>query len=121
MSDIKDYLWLVKTNKGDFFISVAGNWTQGEAAKKVWLVFGWMKLDIIAMIPRKRATGPDNAVGTIYQTEEPEDGRDFQFLGGKKLFEACGRGIEYQIERVRLDKQMGGEDHGEGRHDFPSQ
>jgi len=31
MSDIKDYLWLVKTDKGDFFITVIGNWTQEEA------------------------------------------------------------------------------------------
>jgi len=106
MNDMKDFLWLVKTNKGDFFITVVGWWTEGEAAKKLWQVFEEIKLDIIAMIPRKRATGPDDAVGTIYQTEEPKDGRDFQFLGGKKLFEACGRGIEYQIERVRLDKQM---------------
>lgn len=106
MSDLKDYLWLIKTNKGDFFITVVGNWTQGEAAKKIWRVFENIKLDITAMIPRKRATGPDDAVGTIYQPEEPEDGRDFAFLGGKKLWEACGRRVEYEAELTRLGKQL---------------
>lgn len=103
---IHDYLWLVKTPEGDFFISVAGNWTEGEAAKKVWQVFADMKLDIIGLIPRKQPTGSDDERGTICQLEEPEDGRDFTFLGGKALFEACGRGVEYQVERVRLDKQI---------------
>ena len=106
MNDMKDFLWLVKTNKGDFYITVAGNWTQEEAAKKIWMVFDWIKLDINAMIPRKRATGPDDAVGTIYQLEEPEDGGGFQFLGGKKLWEACGRRIEYEAELTRLGKQL---------------
>uniref|UniRef100_A0A6H1Z6C2 Uncharacterized protein n=1 Tax=viral metagenome TaxID=1070528 RepID=A0A6H1Z6C2_9ZZZZ len=103
---MKDYLWLIKTNKGDFFITVVGNWTQEEAAKRMWLVFEEMKLGITAMIPRKRATGPDDAVGTIYQPEEPKDGRDFEFLAGHKLWEASGRGVEYEAERVRLEKQM---------------
>lgn len=106
---MKDYLWLVQTDKGNFFISVAGNWTEGEAAKKLWQLFEEIKLDIIGMIPRNRPTGPEDARGTICQLEEPEDGRDFAFLGGKALFEACGRGIEYQVERVRLEKQMAGE------------
>jgi len=113
MNDMKDYLWLVTTNKGDFFITVIGNWTPEEAAKRIWRVFEEMKLGITAMVPRKRATGPDDEMGTIYQPEEPKDGRDFEFLAGKKLFEVCGRGVEYDAERVRLDKQMGEEDHEE--------
>ncbi len=105
MNDMKDYLWLVKTNKGDFFITVIGNWTQEEAAKKLRWVFDEIKLDIIAMIPRKRATGPDDAMGTLYEQEEPKDKRGFQFLGGKKLWAVCGRGVEYEAEMIRLKKE----------------
>ena len=104
-NDMKDYLWLIKTNKGDFFITVMGKWTQEEAAKMIRLVFDKIKLDITAMIPRKRATGPNDMMGTIYQQEEPKDGLGFQFLGGKKLWEVCGRGVEYEAEMIRLKKE----------------
>ncbi|MBA7682501.1 hypothetical protein ES703_90851 [subsurface metagenome] len=105
--DMKDYLWLVKTDKGDFFITVMGNWTQEEAAKRVKAVFDVMlKLDITAMIPRKRVTGPDDAMGTIYQQLEPKDELDFAFLGGKKLWQVCGRGAEYDAELIRSKKEM---------------
>ena len=106
MNDMKDWLWLVKTNKGDFFITVFGNWTQEEAAKKLRWVFAGIKLDITAMIPRKRVTGPDDAMGTIFQQEEPKDELGFSFLGGKKLWEVCGRGVEYEAELIRLKKEM---------------
>ena len=102
---MKDYLWLLKTDKGDFFITVLGNWTQEEAAKKVRLAFEVYRLDITAMIPRKRVTGPDDAMGTIYQDEKPENVLGFQFLGGKKLWEVCGRGVEYEAELIRLKKE----------------
>lgn len=102
MDNMKDYLWLVKTDKGDFFITVLGNWTQEEAAKKVQLVFEVIKLNITAMIPRKRATGPEDAMGTIYQHEKPKDILGFNFLAGKKLWEVCGRGVEYEAELIRL-------------------
>ncbi|KKL62911.1 hypothetical protein LCGC14_2180380 [marine sediment metagenome] len=105
MNDMKDYLWLVKTNKGDFFITVFGPWTQEEAAKKLRLVFDSIKLDIIAMIPRKRATGPDDAMGTIYEQEDAKSGLGFEFLGGKKLWAVCGRGVEYEAELIRLKKE----------------
>ncbi len=106
MNDMKDYLWLVKTDKGAFFITVIGNWTQGEAVEKIRLVFEKIKLNITAMIPRKRVTGPDDAMGTIYQQEEPKDELGFQFLASKKLWDACGRGTEYEAERIRLKKEM---------------
>jgi len=106
---MKDYLWLLKTNKGDFFITVMGNLTEAEAAKRVRLVFETIKLDITAMIPRKRVTGPDDAMCTLYQQEEPKDELGFSFLAGKKLWEACGRGVEYEAQRVLLEKQMEGE------------
>ncbi|MBA7498899.1 hypothetical protein ES704_01638 [subsurface metagenome] len=102
---MKDWLWLVKTNKGDFFITVLGNWTQEEAAKKIRLVFYKIKLDITAMIPRKRATGPDDAMGTIYQHEEPKDALGFEFFAGQKLWGGCGRGAEYEAELIRLKKE----------------
>ena len=105
MNDMKDYLWLVKTDKGDFFITVIGNWTQEEAAKKLRLVFEEIKLNITAMIPRKRVTGPDDAMGTIYEQEEPKNERGFEFLAGKKLWESCGRGVEFEAELIRLKKE----------------
>ena len=110
MKDMKDYLWLLKTNKGDFFITVIGNWTQEEAAKKVRLVFDGIKLDITAMIPRKRATGPDEMTCTIHEQEEPKDEIGFSFLANKRLWNVCGRGAEYEAERIRLEKQMDEED-----------
>ena len=109
---MNDWLWLVKTNKGDFFITVIGNWTQEEAAEKIRLTFERIKLDITAMIPRKRVTGPDDATGTIYditvgspEQEWQKDELGFSFLGGRKLFEACGRGVLYEAELIRLKKE----------------
>ena len=99
MSDMKDYLWLVKTDKGDFFITVIGHWTQEEAAKKVQMMFEKIKLGITAMIP-------GDAMGTIYQKEKSENGLGFEFLGGKKLWQVCGRGAEYEAERIRLKKEV---------------
>jgi len=105
MNDMNDYLWLVKTNKGDFFITVIGNWTQEEAAKKLLFMFDRIKLPITAMIPRKRATGPDDAMCTLYEQEEPKDELGFSFLAGKKLWEACGRVVEYEAELILLKKE----------------
>ena len=104
MSDMEAWLWLVKTNQGDFFITVLGNWTQAEAARKMRLVFDQIKLDIIAMMPRKRAAGPDEAMGTIY--EAPEEELGVSFLAGKKIWEACGRGVEYEAELILREGGM---------------
>lgn len=106
MSDMKDYLWLLKTDKGDFFISVCGNWTEEEAAKKVHRVFGTIGVTITSMVPRKRVTGPDDAGCTIYQSEDAKSGLGFDFLAGKKLWEACGRGAEYEAELILSKKEM---------------
>ncbi|KKN86960.1 hypothetical protein LCGC14_0262290 [marine sediment metagenome] len=105
MNDVKDWLWLVKTNKGDFCITVLGKWTQEEAASKIRLVFKGIKLDITAMIPRNRATGPGDAMGTIYEQEAPKDKLGFNFLAGKKLWELYGRGAEYEAELIRWGKE----------------
>ena len=105
MNDMKLWLWLVQTDKGDFFITVIGNWTQGEAAKKLLWVFDEIKLNIIAMIPRKRATGPEDTMGTLYQQEEPKDALGFSFLGGKKLWEVCGRVAEYEANLILLKRE----------------
>lgn len=102
MNEIKDWMWLVKTDKGNFLISVVGKWTQEESKEKVRLAFEKLKLDINAMIPRKRATGPDEAMGTIYQPEELEKGLEFQLYGGKNLWAACGRLVEYEAEKIRM-------------------
>ena len=107
MGEVKDWMWLIMTAKGDFFITVCGEWTQEEAAQKVKFVFEvFLKLPIIGMVPRKRSTGPEERQGTIYEQPEPEDALGFYFLGGKNLWEACGRGVEYEAQLVLTKGQM---------------
>jgi len=102
---MKSWLWLIKTNKGEFFITVVGDWTQEEAAKKLRLVFEKIELDITAMIPRKRATGPDDAMALICEQDEPKNEMGLFFFGSKKLWEACGQGVVYEAELIRLKKE----------------
>ena len=104
MDNMEDYFWLVKTSKGNFFTTVMGDWTEEEAAKKLQQVFASIKLTIIAMIPRKRVTGPEDARCTIYQQDKPDSLLGYSFMAGKKLWEACGRGIDYEVEMIRMKK-----------------
>jgi len=107
MTEMKDWMWLVKTAKGDFFITVVGNWTQEEAAKRVNLVFAViLKLVVIGMIPRKLATGPDDMRGTICEQLEPKDALGFDFIAGKKFWEICGRSAEYEAEMILLNEGL---------------
>lgn len=96
------WLWLVKTPKGDFFLTVTGDWTQEQAAIRVRAVFDvYLKLNIIEMVARKRAIGPDDMQATIYEVpEEP----GFHLMGGKKIWEACGRGAEYEAAMASKEK-----------------
>ncbi len=102
---MNEYLWLIRTNKGDFFISVHGNWTLEEAAKRVRLAFATIKLTITAMIPRKRATGPGDAMCTIYEEKGTTNPLGFEFLAGKKLWDACGLGGLFDAELIRLKSE----------------
>ncbi len=107
MDEIKDWMWLVKTNKGDFFMTVVGKWTQEEAATRVRGIFHVvLKLVIIGMLPRKRATGPDDMRCTILQQRPQKDDVGFDFLAGKKLWEVCGRGVEYEAQMILLKEEM---------------
>ncbi len=105
MNNMKDYIWLLKTDKGDFFITVYGPWTQEEAAEKVQAVFKAIGAKITAMIPRKRVTGPSDAGCTLYEQKDAKSGLGFDFLAGKKIWEACGRGAEYEAELIRSKKE----------------
>ena len=107
MDEIKDWMWLVKTNQGDFFLTVVGKWTQEEAAEKVRLVFKEIKIDIAGMIPRKRATGSDDIKGTIWQQEKPRGPRGFYFLAGRKIWQICGRVAEYEAKIILFGKGDG--------------
>ena len=109
MKNWKDYLWLVKTNKGDFFFTVLGDWTQEEAEEKVRVAAKHIGVEITEFIPRKRATGSIDMTATIYQELEPKSLLGFALLAGKGLWEACGRGAEYATERARLEKEMAAE------------
>lgn len=107
VDEIKDWMWLVKTSKGDFFITVVGKWTQEEAATRVRGVFHVvLKLVIIGMIPRKLRTGPDDMAGTIIEQLEPKDSLGFDFLAGKKLWDICGRSAEYEAQLILLKDEM---------------
>jgi hypothetical protein len=99
-------MWLVMTPQGDFFITVSGSWTREVAARHVRLVFDSLQLDIIGMIPRRRATGPDEIQCTIYETEEQVPPFGFTFLAGRKLWLVCGRVAEYDAEMVLHKKQL---------------
>lgn len=102
MEELKEWKWLLQTNKGEFFITVVGHWSQEEAATRVRAVFHeLLKLSIIAMIPRKRSTGPDEIQCTIYEQQEEKDELGFNFLAGKKVWEAIGRGVEFEAELIR--------------------
>ena len=106
MDEPEVWMWLVKTSKGVFFITVVGKWTQEEATKIVRAVFEVrLKLDIVGMIPRKRSTGPDDIQCTIYEQQEEKDELGFHFLAGKKIWEACGRGAEFDAELVLQKSQ----------------
>jgi len=104
--DVNDYLWLVQTNKGNFFITVVGKWSREEATKKIQWVFAALELDIVAMVPRQRTTGSLDAMGIIYEQEVPEDKLGFSFNAGKKIWEACGRGVEFEAELIRLRAEV---------------
>ena len=107
VDEITDWMWLIKTNKGDFFMTVVGKWTQEEAAKRVRAVFELvLKLDIVGMIPRKRSTGPDDIQGTICEQLEPKDALGFDFLAGKKFWDLCGRGVQYEAQMILLKEEM---------------
>jgi len=103
---MNEWAWLIKTSKGDFFISVVGDWTQEEAVKNVRFVFETLKLNIIGMIPRKRPSGPEDSRCTISEQLESKDILGFNFMAGRRLWEICGRGVEYEAELVALNKQM---------------
>lgn len=106
MGEMNGWAWLVTTDKGDFFVMIAGEWTQGQAFKHVCLAFGMLGLDITAMISRKRAptSVAEEAMVTIYQ--ETDHGEGFSLLAGKKLWNVCGQGIHYEAEMIRLKKEM---------------
>ena len=104
MNDTKDYLWLIKTNKGDFFVTVSGKWTQEEAAKKVREVFDSLQLETIGMIPRKRASGSVDTTCTIL--EDKKEPLGFFFMAGKTLWDVCGRGVEYEAELIRTRAEI---------------
>lgn len=99
-------MWLVKTDKGDFSITVEGRWSQGEAARKVRQVFDLLKLEIVGMIPRKRATGSDDMMGTIIEQFESEGQSTFSFLAGERIWQVCGRGAEYQAQKILVEKRL---------------
>lgn len=110
VDEMKDWMWLVKTSKGDFFITVLGKWTQEEASTRVRGLFHVvLKLIIIAMIPRKRSTGPLDMQGTIIEQLEPRDELGFDFMAGKNIWQACGRGAQFEAEMILQGKDLAAE------------
>ncbi len=101
---INDWMWLVQTNKGDFFITASGKWTQGVAAENVHFTFKSLGLEVIGMIPRKRSTGPDDMQCTITDRLEHKSPLGFTLLAGERLWKICGRYAEYQAEKILFEK-----------------
>jgi len=105
-NQMNDWQWLVKTAKGDFFLTVVGRWTQEEAAKKVRQVFDLLNLEIVGMIPRKRSTVGWDMMATIAEQLEPKDQLGFDFYAGEGIWRACGKGTEYQAQKILMEKQL---------------
>jgi hypothetical protein len=104
MSEDQHWLWLVKTAKAKFIINVIGEWSQEEAAEKLHVIFGLLKLTIIEMAPRKLALCSNKMQGTIIQNKEAPAG--IEFLAGKHIWAACGRNAEFEAEMI-LAKRRG--------------
>lgn len=105
MDDNKEWLWFVQTNKGDFFFTVVGEWSQEEAAKKLLQVLEHIKLDFTGLIPRKRPSGGMDTCGTIVQQEDADNGLGYMFFAGKDIWRACGRETEFEAEKIRMEKE----------------
>lgn len=106
MENLENWMWLVKTSKGEFFITVIGKWTQEEAAVRVRGVFEIvLKVEIIDMIPRKRSTSPSEIQCTIFEQQEKKDEVGFDFFAGKKVWEICGRGTEFEAALAKGSKR----------------
>lgn len=103
---MNEYIWLVKSSKGDFLISVVGNWTQEEAEEKLRTVLAGLGIDITKLITRKRATGDPESGATIVQDLEPQTEVGFSLYAGRKLWVAAGKGSEFDAELTRTDKEM---------------
>jgi hypothetical protein len=105
MGEINDWLWLVQTDKGNFFMTVAGEWSQAEALKKVWQLFTMLKIDITGLFPRQRATGSVDNTGTIFQTDDPKNALGYEFLAAKRFWALGNRMAEFEAEMLLLKKQ----------------
>jgi hypothetical protein len=103
--DTQYWAWKLTTDKGEFQVGVSGRWDQFEASKQLRKLFDMLEMTIVAMVPRKRITGPADNTGTICQIDDPAT-PGFQFYSGKKFFDACGRTGEYEAERILLEKEM---------------
>lgn len=115
VDEVQEWAWLLKTNRGDFFITVCGKWKQEEAASMVWSVFERIRLNfktevsITGMIPRKRSSGPEDRDCTIFQGEESTDPDNYYFFAGRKLWEVCGLAAGYDAEKILTKKSKGGQ------------
>lgn len=104
------WAWLLKTSRGDFFITVVGEWNQGEALEMVWRVFERIRathhvnIDILGMIPRKRSSYSTDMECTVYQTEEKGE-EDYYFFAGENLWAICGLTANYEAEMILFQNQ----------------
>lgn len=104
MEEIKEWVWLVQTTKGDFCFTVTGELDKAEAAKQLLSVLTEIHLDLIGLVQRKRESGTDDIMGHIVQVEESESERGFMFFAGKSIWQACGMEAQYEAEMIRMEK-----------------
>lgn len=102
MNEFKNYTWLVKTDKGEFFMSVSGEWTEAEAALRVMQVFRKMNLEITGMDKKSGVPEEDNErAGAIIQELWPQTSElGYKLFAGRKYWELCGRIAEFDAEMV---------------------
>jgi len=100
---MNDWYWVITVPRGDFFITILGDLSQEEAAKKVHKVFEMLDMVVIGMIPRKRETGPDTARATIMI--DPKTGKR-TFMAASGIWQLAGRGVEYEAKLEALKEKQ---------------
>lgn len=94
---VRDLVWKVPTDKGDFWFTVHANFPQTEALAYVVAVCAQAKLMVAGLIPMKRAQAePEYSV----LLNQRGTGRVYEIIAGKKLWHAMGRVAEFEALHI---------------------
>jgi hypothetical protein len=105
--EVQDHAWEVRTDKGDFYISVVGRWTEAEALEKLQTVLQGIKLKVNEQVKRRRPSGPEDNRCTIVENPDAKSGLGYEFMAGKALWYAMDMGGLYEQQMKGLTKVKG--------------